>query len=669
MQEATKVKCSILMLGLALVAQSVAAANLTGVVCGADGAPVANILVEAYGERGANGKRQILGSGATDGRGRFTIPAERTQTALVTLLGKVGVGRVVLPPGGEALTLRYPVKSTVALLHDNDMHFDFNYGEQLKAFVAEARRRYNSVLLLCAGDLLNRHKGTWGGDDQADSANYAARARYMVDQLNACGYEALTPGNHELDYIEGYTRAALDRAKFPILSANVEITTELLPQMHPYHIFTLANDQTVAVMGLSTGLTKAGVKLLSPYETAAKYTNLVDQHTLFVGLTHIGFIADLKLAERFPEFDVIIGGHSHTLLNESLMVNGVLVAQAGGAGHQISPTNPKFIGVVEIELENDRVVKKVGSVMNLAQKVPLNARWGFLPPQDSGVAQAAFYVVNPSFSAQTVKVELGVAQSKKSWQQHTVTVPPRETITIPYQVKSVEGGARSFDLTANIYVDGATKVERTVKQQVQLLPKVRNVVVDGSLAEWQRQGWQQEFTAKEAKKGPLQEGTPDMVGRVVLGWSAEGLWFGLETTDQDHHCQRTKKGVWRGDGVTFALAPAVRGDITALYGSDTVGQIYMTDSGAKLVPEKGAMADQVARYAAKRSAERAQTSYECLLPLAPAGIQGRSGEAFIFNMALLDDDSGAGVSSYYQIKGGIYPRQNPRSFPLFLLVE
>ena len=59
---------------------------------------------------------------------------------------------------------------------------------------------------------------------------------------------------------------------------------------------------------------------------------------LTVALTHIGFESDLKLASLLkPEWgvDMILGGHTHTILEQPAQVNNILVAQAGYGTDQI----------------------------------------------------------------------------------------------------------------------------------------------------------------------------------------------------------------------------------------------------------------------------------------------------------------------------------------------
>lgn len=59
-----------------------------------------------------------------------------------------------------------------------------------------------------------------------------------------------------------------------------------------------------------------------------EYMGLRDECDLLFLLSHCGFEEDVELAEQFPQFDAIFGGHSHTLVDSLRIVNGVLITQA-----------------------------------------------------------------------------------------------------------------------------------------------------------------------------------------------------------------------------------------------------------------------------------------------------------------------------------------------------
>ena len=64
-------------------------------------------------------------------------------------------------------------------------------------------------------------------------------------------------------------------------------------------------------------------------DVLSEYQYLRDQSDLFVLLSHLGYEEDLKVADHFPDFDAIFGGHTHTLVETPEKHNGVMVTQAG----------------------------------------------------------------------------------------------------------------------------------------------------------------------------------------------------------------------------------------------------------------------------------------------------------------------------------------------------
>ncbi len=357
------------LLELALV--SLHAGSLAGVVIDPQKEPLVGIAVVAWSARQeADGNRAKLAVATTDTGGRFRLEAENAKFELLTLEGTAGTGRVRVDPGSDAeLSIAYPVRTTIVFLHDNDLHFNFNQADRFEAEVTRIRSENHNVFLFNSGDMFIRHRYCW---NEPVDAFYIEHSHAIIDRLNALGYVVATLGNHELDYIGGLTKAALERAKFPLLAANIDITTDQLPIPKPFITLTTDNDIDIAVVGLSVCVKKEGVAMRSPTKTFAALRPQIDKATICLALTHIGFPNDIKLALTAPDIDVIIGAHSHTLLREAIITNGVLIAQAGGTAsrrkNSVDPRRPKFLGIVTLTLDNDRIVEKSGRVISFVSE-------------------------------------------------------------------------------------------------------------------------------------------------------------------------------------------------------------------------------------------------------------------------------------------------------------
>jgi hypothetical protein len=337
--------------------------RVEGTVQTAEGEPLPGIRI-------VSGEHQA----ETDAEGRFAMDGVQPGEMIISLEGELGIGQysVYFEHSVESLVLEYPVISTVVFLHDNDLHFNFNHKNEFIAEIEEIRERYENVWLMNAGDTFVRHADRWEVDD---TSYYADQSRFMIETMNEAGYDLGVPGNHELDYAGTHTGESLNTADFPLIAANIDVATSVLPQFKPFTILETHNGLSVAVLGLSNvNFDKPGVSQRGYAETIEAYENLADENELFMVLSHIGLSEDMALAEVFPELDLIIGGHSHTLLETAEMVNGVLIAQAGGPPplHQIDPNWPKYLGKVKVVFENDVIIEKSGRVITIGEPAGLD---------------------------------------------------------------------------------------------------------------------------------------------------------------------------------------------------------------------------------------------------------------------------------------------------------
>jgi 5'-nucleotidase len=157
-----------------------------------------------------------------------------------------------------------------------------------------------------------------------------------LEFYNAMGYEAMAIGNHEFDAGQDALKTFVAGANFPLLSANLNIasTAVLNDVKSPTELLT-GPGKIGSRMLLTKGTKKIGLFGLTPPDTAI-LTNTgpgitfnTDLKTvaqaqidalkaegadIIIGLTHIGYAADLALVPQIGGLNAIIGGHSHTPL-------------------------------------------------------------------------------------------------------------------------------------------------------------------------------------------------------------------------------------------------------------------------------------------------------------------------------------------------------------------
>ena len=255
----------------------------------------------------------------------------------------------------------------IVLLHTNDQHLKFNHLGAMQAGVARFRRQYTDVFLLDAGDVTIRPV-RWSQNRIVNNAGeYAQHLETMISAMNALGYDAFVLGNHELGYHTTITRDLLRAAEFPILGANIRVSTTQFEQPRPYVILDAADGIRLAVLGLSGGTfeNEGGVVLLDAFQTVSEYKDLRDTCSVFILLTHVGVKDDRRLADQYGGLvDVIIGGHSHTRIDPPESRNNVLIAQVNPAY-----TDSQYLGVIRLTLDPDgRLVGKEGEVLEFPQE-------------------------------------------------------------------------------------------------------------------------------------------------------------------------------------------------------------------------------------------------------------------------------------------------------------
>jgi len=256
----------------------------------------------------------------------------------------------------------------IVFLYTNDRHFDLNLQPEFAGMINQYKSQYDDVFLVDAGDVFVKNANCWSinGGMLLDTVWYGMRAMEMIEQMNKLGYNLLTLGNHELAYIGDYTQNALRTSQFPLLAANISINTDKLPEPEPYAFLTTSNNHKIAVLGLSTDNTKReGIMELNLDSVVNSYLWLKDSSDVFIALTHIGLKNDEVLAKKFPEFDAIIGGHSHDLLLEPVYVNSVIIVQAGGSPHSVSDEHKVYLGELILTLECGKITQKSSRVIEI----------------------------------------------------------------------------------------------------------------------------------------------------------------------------------------------------------------------------------------------------------------------------------------------------------------
>nr|QLC28923.1 apyrase [Spodoptera frugiperda] len=193
--------------------------------------------------------------------------------------------------------------------------------------------------------------------------------------MNLLDHDAHVLGNHEFDHgIDGLL-PYLERLNAPMLGANVN--TELEPEMTPYvknHVIVNRKGRRIGIIGVLLQQFSApigNVKMEDELEAINREAAILtaDGVDIIVVLSHVGYTSDIWLAERVsPTVDVIVGGHSHTLLYTGPTPNGdtalgeypTVVTQANG--HRIpivqASCYTRYLGNIKLFINAQGIVER-----------------------------------------------------------------------------------------------------------------------------------------------------------------------------------------------------------------------------------------------------------------------------------------------------------------------
>jgi len=230
----------------------------------------------------------------------------------------------------------------ITLLHSNDMHGDFTAElldekltggvSLLSGYVSKVRQEEENTLYCIAGDMFR------GSVIDSDYKGLST-----IEIMNALSPDVVTLGNHEIDYGVAHLLFLEKCAKFPIINANMYIKSNYSRLFRPRIVLEM-NGMKILFIGILTEEVLSQTKkeeligsFVDIYEAAAEVGKICNAHNAIdidftVLLTHIGFEEDKKLAKALDPawgIDMIIGGHSHTFMEQPEIINDIVVVQAG----------------------------------------------------------------------------------------------------------------------------------------------------------------------------------------------------------------------------------------------------------------------------------------------------------------------------------------------------
>lgn len=262
-------------------------------------------------------------------------------------------------------TLAGSTESRLTILHTNDVHsrlepFPMDGGKyaglggaaRRAKMIEQIRNEVAFVLLLDAGDIF-----------QGTPYFNLYKGEPEIKLMTAMKYDAATMGNHDFDAgAEGFAKQ-LPHASFPILTANYDFTqTPLEGKTQPYTIIKKGKLK-IGIFGLGIELkglvpdeAYGNTKYLEPIQIANSVAEKLKKREhcdMVICLSHLGYsysfrkVSDMILAKETEHIDLIIGGHTHSFLDQPTVMNNkvgkeIVINQVGWAGIRLGRLDFSF---------------------------------------------------------------------------------------------------------------------------------------------------------------------------------------------------------------------------------------------------------------------------------------------------------------------------------------
>lgn len=212
------------------------------------------------------------------------------------------------------------------------------------------------------------------GDNFQGSLFYTTyKGTVEAEVLNAMKFDAMTVGNHEFDDSEDGLAGFLDKVQFPVVTANVvaSAASKIGDRVKPSIVLEVGG-QKIGIVGAvandTAELATPGLNITIA-EDVAKISEQVQKLkgegvNKIIALTHVGYPRDLEFIAKIPDVDVVVGGHSHTLLsNTDQKAEGpypTLVDNPGGYKVPVVQAGQysKYLGDLRVVFDDSGVVKE-----------------------------------------------------------------------------------------------------------------------------------------------------------------------------------------------------------------------------------------------------------------------------------------------------------------------
>lgn len=241
----------------------------------------------------------------------------------------------------------------INIIHVNDLHGRVDPMAKAAALKEEFLSYNANTIIVDAGDTV--HGTTFANLE---------KGKTVVEVMNTAGFDIFTPGNHDFNFTSQTLLNLQEKMTAEAINANITYKADGKPYMTPYVIKEF-DGVKVGFFGIDTPETLykthpdnvAALNFNDPATVAAEMVKTLEPMTdVIVAVTHLGIDSATLPAEQayavaaVDGIDLIIDGHSHTLIDGGKVVNDTLIVQVGEYGENI--------GIVQMMVDGEKVSVK-----------------------------------------------------------------------------------------------------------------------------------------------------------------------------------------------------------------------------------------------------------------------------------------------------------------------
>ena len=239
----------------------------------------------------------------------------------------------------------------IHIYHTNDVHSHLKSWPRTRTFLQQRKQEHldrgEPCFIFDLGDFI----------DRADLYTEASLGRENMHLLEEAGYDAVTIGNNEGITLSKEALEALYKdVEFDVILSNLKNSDGTQPNWaNPYKIYTTANGTRIGVIGATAAFYEyyepLGWQIINPIENMQKIAKEIEGKTdILVCLSHLGITADEQLASTIDSVDLIIGAHTHHVLENGKKIEQALLTGGGKFG--------TYIGHSTIEINRANSIDK-----------------------------------------------------------------------------------------------------------------------------------------------------------------------------------------------------------------------------------------------------------------------------------------------------------------------